>query len=117
MPGGWLHWPVWRPYELYGRVDGMYGFKQWDLNNGFTAAQGVLNLIESLLYVAYLGMLYRNARPTTGREQRGVVVSGRLGAVALLIGFSAAVMTVSKTVLYCMLCLFLLLTLSFEGGE
>ncbi|KAK4214291.1 hypothetical protein QBC37DRAFT_157374 [Rhypophila decipiens] len=99
MPGGSLHWPVWHLYELYGRVDGMYGFKQWNLNNGFTAAQGTMNLIESLLYIAYLGLWYRNAQPT-GQKLAERVVSGRLGALAALIGFSAAVMTVSKTVLY-----------------
>ncbi|KAM7189248.1 hypothetical protein V8F20_010252 [Naviculisporaceae sp. PSN 640] len=99
MPGGSLHWPVWHLYELYGRVDGMYGFKQWNLNNGFTAAQGTMNLIESLFYIVYLAIWYRNAQPT-GRKVAERAVSGRLGAVALLIGFSAAVMTVSKTVLY-----------------
>lgn len=25
MPGGALHWPMWAPYELYGKVDYIYG--------------------------------------------------------------------------------------------
>ncbi|KAJ9129405.1 hypothetical protein NKR19_g10386, partial [Coniochaeta hoffmannii] len=47
MPGGSLHWPLWVPYELYGRVDHVYGFKAWDSGMGFTAAQGMLNLVET----------------------------------------------------------------------
>ena len=103
MPGGSLHWPVYSPYELYGRVDGMYGFKQYNLNNGFTSAQGALNAIESIFYLVYLGLWYRNSHPT-GQKLSERAIGGRLGALALLIGFSAAVMTVSKTVLYCMSC-------------
>ncbi|KAK3940214.1 hypothetical protein QBC46DRAFT_314157 [Diplogelasinospora grovesii] len=100
MPGGSLHWPLWTPYALYGEVDHMYGFKQWNAGNGFTAAQGILNLIETLMYLAYLGLWYFTARPgpTTAKGRR--VLTGRPGALAVLLGFSAAVMTVSKTALY-----------------
>lgn len=94
MPGGSLHWPLWAPYELYGRVDHMYGEKQWQAGNGFTAAQGALNAIESALYLAYLALWWRGARPDRS-------VGGRAGALAVMLAFSAAVMTVSKTVLYC----------------
>ncbi|GAB1319845.1 C6 transcription factor [Madurella fahalii] len=98
MPGGSLHWPLWVPYELYGEIDHMYGFKQWNLHNGFTAAQSVLNVIESLMYAAYLGLWCFYGEPDAQGARK--TVRGRAGALALLLGFSGAVMTVSKTVLY-----------------
>ncbi|KAK4234462.1 hypothetical protein C8A03DRAFT_18636 [Achaetomium macrosporum] len=98
MPGGALHWPLWVPYKLYGEVDHMYGFKQWHLRNGFAAAQSVMNAVETLLYLGYLWVWHRQGREVVpGRKK---AVSGRAGAVAVVLGFSAAVMTVSKTVLY-----------------
>jgi hypothetical protein len=102
MPGGWLHWPLWVPYKLYGEVDHMYGFKQWHLRNGFAAGQSVMNAVESLLYLAYLWVWYRHGREeAVVAGQRRKAVSGKAGGVAVVLGFSAAVMTVSKTVLYC----------------
>ncbi|KAM6527187.1 hypothetical protein FSOLCH5_003259 [Fusarium solani] len=100
MPGGNLHWPLWVPYELYGKVDHVYGFKSWDAHNGFTGAQSALNVVESLMYVVYLWLVWTRAdsRSTDGAARR--TLSGRDGALAVLIGFSAAVMTLSKTVLY-----------------
>ncbi|KAL2020019.1 hypothetical protein VTK56DRAFT_8922 [Thermocarpiscus australiensis] len=99
MPGGSLHWPLWAPYALYGEIDHMYGFKQWNLGNGFTAAQGALNALETALYAAYVGIWYFYAQPAPEPRARRVV-TGRAGALAVLLGFSAAVMTVSKTLLY-----------------
>ncbi|AEO68625.1 uncharacterized protein THITE_2118203 [Thermothielavioides terrestris NRRL 8126] len=98
MPGGALHRPLWVPYALYGEVDHMYGFKQWHLRNGFAAAQSLMNLAETALYVAYLWLWHRHGRVVVPGRRRAV--AGRAGALALLLGFSAAVMTVSKTVLY-----------------
>ncbi|TEY84099.1 hypothetical protein BOTCAL_0021g00210 [Botryotinia calthae] len=112
MPGGSLHWPVWAPYELYGKVDYIYGWKAFNDHNGFTMAQTFLNVIESLMYYYYLYILYAYGKssPAQGRgapknsgkvgEQRSV--DGKMGALAVLVGYSAAVMTVSKTVLYWM---------------
>ena len=80
----------------------MYGFKQWEFGNGFTGAQGMMNLIESLMYAVYVWIWYTKGQ---GRmvQGRGKVksVGGRAGGVAAVVGFSAAVMTLSKTVLYC----------------
>lgn len=113
MPGGNLHWPIWSPYELYGTVDHIYGFVAYNEKNGFTGAQSFMNVVETLFYVYYLYILLVHGRPSkaTGRGAPKVVtggflsqqryVDGRQGAWAVLIGFSAAVMTVSKTVLYC----------------
>lgn len=100
MPGGSLHWPLWVPYALYGEVDHMYGLKQWTAGNGFTSAQGFINLIETAMYLAYLWLWYAHALPAAGAGVKRVL-TGRTGGLAVLIGFSAAVMTVSKTVLYC----------------
>ncbi|UKZ77117.1 hypothetical protein TrVFT333_004835 [Trichoderma virens FT-333] len=97
MPGGSLHWPIWAPYKLYGEVDHIYGFKAFHAGNGFTSAQGLLNAVETLLYFWYFCAWFFSGK----RSSAGVkVVSGRAGARATLIGFSAAVMTLSKTVLY-----------------
>ncbi|KAG5958205.1 hypothetical protein E4U57_001478 [Claviceps arundinis] len=112
MHGGRAHWPLWLPYKLYGEVDYVYGWKAILDKNGFTAAQSTLNVVETVLYLAYL-WLWRSrgsreggdaaaaAAAPGGREGRGAwVVRGRVGALALLVGFSAAVMTLSKTLLY-----------------
>ncbi|OAA56427.1 hypothetical protein ISF_07495 [Cordyceps fumosorosea ARSEF 2679] len=92
MENGWLHWPLWTPYRLYGEIDHVYGWKAFHAKSGFTAAQGALNAVETAMYLAY-------AWPCLTREGRRAV-TGRAGAWAVLIGFSAAVMTLSKTVLY-----------------
>ena len=97
MPGGFAHWPLWTPYKLYGEVDHMYGFKQWNAGNGFTAAQGTLNFIETAMYLVYVYLFWTQGRPTPA----GRALSGRVGASAVLIALTAAVMTLSKTVLYC----------------
>lgn len=118
MPGGSLHWPLWVPYDLYGRVDYIYGWKAYNARNGFTSAQATMNILETLSYMYYLYVLfaYGKASSAAGRgapkpskvgifgQQRSV--DGKIGAIAVLVAFSASVMTVSKTVLYCMFWLF-----------
>lgn len=95
MPGGYLHNLIWKPYALYGTVDYIYGDKAWNENNGFTAAQSLLNLAESLGYVVYLWVVWQH-----GVGERRVLPGG-WGGIACLVGFTVSVMTVSKTVLYC----------------
>lgn len=97
MEGGAAHWPLWLPYKLYGEIDHIYGWKAFHAKNGFTAAQGLLNVVETLMYAVYLWLWYSRGEATT----HGRVVTGRPGALAVLIGFSSAVMTLSKTFLYC----------------
>jgi hypothetical protein len=117
MPGGKLHSPIWTPYALYITVDYIYGWPAFNARNGFTAAQSVLNLVETAGYVYYLFVVSRYAvtattaagRPSHEKGRKGFLwfllddkaVAGRIGAAALLVAFSAAVMTVSKTILYC----------------
>ncbi|KAF5007118.1 hypothetical protein FDECE_6549 [Fusarium decemcellulare] len=100
MPGGNLHWPLWVPYELYGQVDHIYGWKAYNAKNGFSGAQGFLNAVETLMYLVYLYMLWRRADPSSTEGVMRRSLTGRNGALAVLVGFSAAVMTLSKTVLY-----------------
>lgn len=102
MEGGALHWPLFTPYKLYGEIDHVYGWKAWNAGNGFTAAQGTLNAIETAMYLWYAYLYLGRGRPVAGSDT-GVkrTVEGRAGATALLVGFSAAIMTLSKTVLYC----------------
>lgn len=105
MPGGSLHWPLWVPYALYGEVDHLYGLKHWELQTGFAGAQSLMNVVESLMYLGYVWMWYRYGKEVVPGARRAV--AGREGAITVLLGFSAAVMTVSKTVLYCELSLVL----------
>lgn len=87
----------------------MYGFKQWNAGNGFTAAQGSLNVIETVMYLVYFAIWWR-ASPANVPGSRGgdsgpdgarrKTIAGRAAAWAVVFGFSAAVMTVSKTLLY-----------------
>ncbi|KAK5288266.1 hypothetical protein LTR16_003481 [Cryomyces antarcticus] len=112
MPGGKYHSPVWVPYALYGTIDYIYGWPAYNAHNGFTAAQGTVNIIESIGYIVYLWIVYtygkqanvkgRGApsRVTAGWLAEGRIISGRMGAWAVLIGFGTALMTVSKTALY-----------------
>lgn len=99
MPEGFLHWPLYVPYALYGEVDHVYGWKAFNAKNGFTAAQTALNVVETVMYLVYLYMLWTRADKTLDGVKR--TLSGRDGALAVVIGFSAAVMTLSKTILYC----------------
>ncbi|KAF4999482.1 hypothetical protein FGRMN_2411 [Fusarium graminum] len=96
MPDGYLHWPIYVPYALYGKVDYIYGQKALDSNNGFTAAQTALNVVETAMYLVYLWMICTRADKAAAKR----TVKGRDGALAVMIGYSAAVMTLSKTVLY-----------------
>lgn len=115
MPGGKYHAP-WKPYALYATVDYLYGRQAMDENDGFTGAQTFLNVIETAMYVYYLYLLFTRGGQSKAQgrgapdkrvlgflgEQR--FIEGKSAALATLVAFSAAVMTVSKTVLYCKLC-------------
>jgi len=113
MPGGKFHSPIWKPYALYGTIDYIYGWPAWDEGDGFTGAQTFLNVIETSMYAYYLYLLFKYGKQSRAQgrgapnksavgswgEQR--FIEGKVGALAGLVAFSAAVMTVSKTVLYC----------------
>ena len=72
----------------------------------------MLNAVELVLYGLYALVVYNHGVPTTGGAGvqvqgkgdflgGGRKVRGKTGNRAVLIGFAAAVMTLSKTVLYC----------------
>ncbi|KAG5734216.1 hypothetical protein E4T56_gene2276, partial [Termitomyces sp. T112] len=82
MKGGDLHW-LWKPYAIYQNVDYMYGWPALEANNGFTNAQSLLNIIETLLNIMYLYLAHVVAWPP-----------------APLVAFVSASMTLSKTILY-----------------
>ncbi|KAJ5764155.1 hypothetical protein N7533_002836 [Penicillium manginii] len=102
------------PYALYGTVDYIYGWPAYNARNGFTAAQTVMNIVETLGYLYYLYIVYAHgATITSGRgaqkqRTKGLlwllagekVVAGKTGATALLVAYTASVMTLSKTLLY-----------------
>ncbi|KAH8692823.1 hypothetical protein BGW36DRAFT_385210 [Talaromyces proteolyticus] len=115
MPGGKFHSPIWSPYALYGTVDYVYGWPAFNARNGFTAAQGALNIVETAAYIFYLAVVYlhgtsatNTGRASTKKVKKGLswflldekVVPGRIGGLALIIAFSASIATLSKTVLY-----------------
>ena len=116
MSGGVLQWPIWKPYEIYASIDHVYGWPGWNDKDGFGGAQGALNAVEVVLYGLYFSILYNHGKPSpdgTGLQVgRGISgwfaggrrIEGKTGNRALIIGFTAAVMTLSKTVLYCEFC-------------
>ena len=115
--GGHLHSPVWTPYLLYGIVDYTYGRPVFNARTGLTAAQTVMNLVETAAYLFYLRIvyIYGISKADSGRgyhKKRGLdalwwflrsdkVVSGREGAIAVLVGYTASTATLSRTALYC----------------
>jgi hypothetical protein len=111
--GGALQWPFWKPYEIYASIDKVYSRSAWDAGEGFGGAQGMLNAVEIVMYGLYAMILWNHGVPAaagTGAQigqgvngwfAGGVKVRGKAGNRALVLGFAAAVMTLSKTVLYC----------------
>jgi len=82
MKGGDLHW-IWSPYAIYQEVDLVYGLPALLEGDGFTNAQSLLNVFETILNLTYLYYAH--------------VVGW---APATLIGFTSASLTLAKTVLY-----------------
>jgi hypothetical protein len=118
MPGGFLHSPIWAPYELYGRVDYVYGWPAYESNDGWTASQGWVNLVETAAYLGYLYLVYAygaresevvgRGAPDAMRSVGGLrwltesrTLEGRVAAIAVLVAYSTALVTFAKTVLYC----------------
>ncbi|KAF8347410.1 hypothetical protein F5887DRAFT_955649 [Amanita rubescens] len=82
MKGGDLHW-IWEPYGKYQEVDYVYGLPSYLDGDGFPNAQAMINIVETVLNLAYVYLAHISKWPG-----------------APLIGFTSAVMTLSKTVLY-----------------
>ncbi|KAI9360563.1 hypothetical protein BD770DRAFT_441885 [Pilaira anomala] len=84
MEGGALNF-IWKPYNLYATIDHFYGPQALVTKDGFTGAQATMNVVETILNFIYLYLL--------GKDNVAV-------GQAHLVGFSAALMTCSKTILY-----------------
>jgi len=82
MEGGDLHW-IWAPYSTYQKVDFVYGLPAFERGDGFPNAQSLMNIIETIMNLVYLYTAHVTAWPA-----------------APLIGFTAAALTLAKTVLY-----------------
>ncbi|KAF4610077.1 hypothetical protein D9613_010469 [Agrocybe pediades] len=82
MKGGDLHW-IWKPYALYQEIDHVYGLPSFNRGDGFTNAQSLLNVIETFLNISYVYLAHVAQWPP-----------------ATIVGFAAATMTLSKTILY-----------------
>ncbi|KAL8948155.1 MAG: hypothetical protein Q9222_005632 [Ikaeria aurantiellina] len=101
MPAGKWHRPFFTPYALYGTVDYMYGWPAFDAGNGFTSAQGSMNVLESLGYLGYLYAYWKHGQGQwTYANGQLRSIGGGWGGIACLSGFSLALVTFSKTVLY-----------------
>ena len=86
----------------------MYGWPAWNDGVGFTAAQGSLNILETLMYGYYLFILATQGQGTGWYKfwqkefwTDKTVVHGEGVALATVICFASAIMTLSKTILYC----------------
>ncbi|KAJ7220195.1 hypothetical protein GGX14DRAFT_10212 [Mycena pura] len=86
LPGGDWHW-FWKPYELYGMVDYVYGVKAFEDGDGFASAAAILNLLETFANLAYL----------VGTH---VCASSFPPGAAPLVGYTGATATLAKTILY-----------------
>ena len=102
MPGGKWHRPIFTPYALYGTIDYIYGWPAYESGNGFTLAQGSLNILESIGYIGYIWVFWQHGEGLwTYAEGQKRSIGGGWGGVACLFGFSLSLLTFSKTVLYC----------------
>lgn len=80
----------------------MYGQQAWDNNEGFTAAQSVVNVFEAVLCLIYVVMVW-----SAGGVRFPLVrnkIHGSKAAQAMLVGLIAGVAMSTKTTLYCMSC-------------
>eukprot|EP00695_Tsukubamonas_globosa_P001404 TRINITY_DN2423_c0_g1_i1.p1 TRINITY_DN2423_c0_g1~~TRINITY_DN2423_c0_g1_i1.p1 ORF type:complete len:110 (+),score=16.38 TRINITY_DN2423_c0_g1_i1:66-395(+) len=76
MKGGSLE-IFWKPYQTYVEADKRYQ----DLNDGFVIAQSYMNMVETIIAFA------------------SVIASNKRNPICHLLAFSAALMTLAKTVL------------------
>jgi hypothetical protein len=96
LPGHKWHDPIWTQVGTYAAVDGVYGEQAWLEGEGWTAAQGVVNVAEVLLYLWYYAIVRKS-------RSEGRAISGRMGGKACVIGLVAGTVTLTKSMLYCKL--------------
>ncbi|KAG6820872.1 hypothetical protein H0H93_010216 [Arthromyces matolae] len=101
MVGGDLHW-IWKPYELYEKVDYVYGVKAYENGEGFAGAAGITNTLirhSFTLLNAYLKAVL-NVLEISMNLIYLFLVYIKVSDVAPLFGYTGAVMTLAKTILY-----------------
>jgi hypothetical protein len=118
--GGALHsllGPLWAPWDIYQKVDYVYSKSTFDERDGWPGAQALFNLIETSCYVWYMLSV---ARYSAGQSDRAAdlmdwqllfakkSVKGRRGIAMAMVLCTVMMVTVVKTVLYCMFPCFLL---------
>jgi hypothetical protein len=108
--GGAIAWPMYKPYELYGRVDPVYSPEAYYSGLGWTGAQGLGNVFETLAYLAYLWIVVAHGQDkgrgegvlgSLGAIGKKRTVEGYWGAISSLAGYTTFMITVAKSVLYC----------------
>lgn len=83
-------------------MDRVYGEQAWLEKDGFTSAQGIINMTEVTLYAVYFWIVMtRGAKSAATRGKRAV--SGKAGGLAVTLGLVAGSVTATKTALYCKL--------------
>lgn len=109
--GGAIAWPLYIPYELYGRVDPVYSPEAYYSGLGWTGAQGLGNIFETLAYLAYLWIVMVHGQDkgngegvlgSLGAVGKKRTVEGYWGAISSLAGYTTFMITVAKSGLYCM---------------
>jgi len=97
LPGHKWNSPIWTSVNTYAAVDGIYSERAWLDNEGWTAAQGVINLTEVSIYLWYFWIVESRGEGRKGRRN----VSGKYGGLACVLGLVAGTVTLTKSSLYC----------------
>ena len=97
MPGGTIHYPIWVPYELYGRVDHLYGVPALERSDGLVTAYAIINFLESASYIWCAWKIFCESKASP----EGVwYIEGRVGNRVMLALFSTSLTVCTKTILY-----------------
>lgn len=99
LPGHKWHDPIFHPIAQWAAIDHLYGEQGWIQHEGFTAAQGVINMLEVMMLMTYAFIVHFNAWGGIFRERP---IGGKWAARAMVVGFGTGVVTATKTALYCM---------------
>ena len=103
MSGGSLHRPLWIPYELYGKVDYLYGIPALERGDGLVSAFAIINFVESILYVWCAWKLYRESKTSLAHKGSRLLkryFEGRVGNKVLLVMFATSLTVCTKTIFY-----------------
>ena len=83
--------------RLYGEINHLHGLNAYTAKSGFPSAQAIMNIVESTLSLEYIYLVHLGGK---SKRISKVTNAKRADPKAPLIGFAAAVMTLSKTLLY-----------------